>query len=151
MLCVCVYMKSKLLFFTNVYAAAAKSLQLCLTLCDPIDSSPPGYPWDSPDKNTGVGCHFLLQCMKAISEVKSLSCVWLVVTPWTAAYQAPLSMGFSRWEYWIRVPLPSLSQVVLLVKKKKKKNPPANAGDARDTGWIPGSGKSPGGGHGNPL
>ena len=51
-------------------AAAAKSLRLCLTLCDPIDSSPPGspIPWDSPGKNTGVGCHFLLQCMKVKSE-----------------------------------------------------------------------------------
>jgi len=51
-------------------AAAAKSLQSCLTLWDPIDGSPPGspYPWDSPGKNTGVGCHFLLQCMKVKSE-----------------------------------------------------------------------------------
>ena len=51
-------------------AAAAKSLQSCPTLCDPIDGSPsasPG-PWDSPGKNTGVGCHFLLQCMKVKSE-----------------------------------------------------------------------------------
>ena len=50
--------------------AAAKSLQSCLTLCDPIDGSPPGSPcpWDSPGKNTGVGCHFLLQCMKVKSE-----------------------------------------------------------------------------------
>ena len=51
-------------------AAAAKSLQLCPTLCDPIDGSPPGSPgpWDSPGKNTGMGCHFLLQCMKVKSE-----------------------------------------------------------------------------------
>ena len=50
-------------------AAAAKSLQSCPTLCDPIDSSPPGSrPWDSPGKNTGVGCHFLLQCMKVKRE-----------------------------------------------------------------------------------
>ena len=53
-------------------AAAAKSLQSCLTLCDPIDGSPPGpptpRPWDSPGKNTGVGCHCLLQCMKVKSE-----------------------------------------------------------------------------------
>ena len=51
-------------------AAAAKSLQLCPTLCDPIDNSPPGSPcpWDSPGKNTGVGCHFLLQCVKVKSE-----------------------------------------------------------------------------------
>ena len=60
-------------------------------------------PWDSPDKNTGVGCHFLLQCVK----VKSLSRVRLFVTPWTAAHQAPLSVGFSRQEYWSGVPLPS--------------------------------------------
>ena len=60
-------------------------------------------PWDSPGKNTGVGCHFLLQCMK----VKSLSRVRLFMTPWTAAYQAPPSMGFSRQEYWSGVPLPS--------------------------------------------
>ena len=52
------------------FTAAAKSLQLCLALCDPIDGSPPGstHPWDSPGKNTGVGCHFLLQCMKMKSE-----------------------------------------------------------------------------------
>ena len=51
------------------FTAAAKSLQLCRTLSDPIDSSPPSSrPWDSPGKNTGVGCHFLLQCMKVKSE-----------------------------------------------------------------------------------
>ena len=50
--------------------AAAKSLQSCLTLCDPIDGSPPRLPlpWDSPGKNTGVSCHFLLQCRKVKSE-----------------------------------------------------------------------------------
>ena len=51
-------------------AATAKSLQLCPTLCDPIDGSPPGspVPGTSPGKNTGVGCHCLLQCMKVKSE-----------------------------------------------------------------------------------
>ena len=88
----------------NHLAAAAKLLQSCLTLCDPIDSSPPGSrPWDSPGKNTGVGCHFLLQCMK----MKLLSRVRLFTTPWTVAYQAPSSMGFPRQEYWSGVPLPS--------------------------------------------
>ena len=53
-------------------------------------------PWVSPGKNTGVGCHFLLQCMK----VKSLSLVRLLANPWTAEDQAPPSMGFSRQEYW---------------------------------------------------
>ena len=52
--------------FPSDAAAAAKSLQSCPTLCDPIDGSP--RPWDSPGKNTGVGCHFLLQCMKVKSE-----------------------------------------------------------------------------------
>ena len=80
-------------------AAAAKSLQLC-----PTDSVRPHrrqptrlpHPWDSPGKNTWVGCHFFLQCMKV--KVKSLSHVWLLATPWSAAYQAPPSMGFSRQE-----------------------------------------------------
>ena len=51
------------------------------------------HPWDSPGNNTGVGCHFLLQCRKV--KVKSFSRVRLFATPWTAAYQAPPSMGFS--------------------------------------------------------
>ena len=55
---------------TGAAAAAAKSLQSCPTLCDPIDRQPTRlpHPWDSPGKNTGVGCHFLLQCMKVKSE-----------------------------------------------------------------------------------
>ena len=96
------------------YAAAAKLLQSCPTLCDPIDGSPPG-------KNTGVGCHFLLQCMKV--KVKSLSPVQLLATPWTAAHQAPLSMGFSRQEYWSGVPLPSpyeLSVITRILKSKSE-------------------------------
>ena len=75
-MCVYIYIfsLSKLNFkhFKIIHAAAtaAKLLQSCLTLCDPIDGSPPGspHPWDSPGKNTGMGCHFLLQCMKMKSE-----------------------------------------------------------------------------------
>ena len=63
-------------------------------------------PWDSTSKNTGVGCHFLLQCMKWKVIVKSLSRVRLLATPWTAVYPAPPSMGFSRQEYWSGLPLP---------------------------------------------
>ena len=82
----------------NIFMRLKKSYP---TLCDPIDGRPPGSrPWDSPGKNTGVGCHFLLQCVK----VKSLSSVRLLATPWTVAYQAPLSMGFPRQEYWSGVP-----------------------------------------------
>ena len=92
-------------------AAAAKSLQSCPTLCDPTDGSPPGS-----------SIHGILQARTlewvAISfsnawkwkvKVKSLSRVRLLATPWTATYQAPQSMGFSRQEYWSGVPLPSLA------------------------------------------
>ena len=61
-------------------AAAAKSLQSCPTLCDPLDGSPPSsfFPLDSPGKNTGVGHHFLLQCMKVESESEvAQSCLTL--------------------------------------------------------------------------
>ena len=88
-------------------AAAAKSLQSCPTLCDPIDGSPPGSPVP------GILQAITLEWV-AISfsiawkwKVKSLSLVQLFATPWTAAYQAPTSMGFSRQEYWNGVPLPS--------------------------------------------
>ena len=64
-------------------------------------------PWDSPGENTGVGCRFLLQCMKVKSESEVVSCVRLFVTPWTAAHQAPQSMGFPRQEHWSGAPLPS--------------------------------------------
>ena len=63
--------------------------------------------WDSPGKNTGVGCHVLLQCMKVKSESEvTQSC--LAVTPWTAAHQPPPSMRFSRQEYWSGVPFTSV-------------------------------------------
>ena len=62
------------------------------------------HPWDSPGKNTGVGCHFLLQCMQVKSESEVAQSCPTLVTPWTAAYQAPPSMGFSRQEYWRGVP-----------------------------------------------
>ena len=64
-------------------------------------------PWDSPGKNTGVGCHFLFQCMKVKRESEVAQACLTLATPWTAAYQAYPSMGFSRQEYWSGVPLPS--------------------------------------------
>ena len=90
-------------------AAAAKSLQLCLTLCDPIDSSPPGSPVPGilqARTLEWVAISFS-NAWKWKVKVKLLSHVWLLATPWTAAYQAPPSMGFSRQEYWSGVPLPS--------------------------------------------
>ena len=151
--------------------------QLCPVLCNSMDSNPPGSflcLWNSPSKNTGVGCHALLQgitptqgwspgflhCRRVLNhakllqlfptlcdpidgsppgspipgilqartlewvvisfsnawkwkvKVKSLSHVRLLATPWAAAYQAPLSMWFSRQEYWSGVPLPSPPVVV---------------------------------------
>ena len=76
--------------------------------------------WDSPGKNTGVGCHFLLQCMKVKSEGEVTSRVQLFATPWTAAYQAPLSVGVSRQEYWSRLPLPSLGKSLILINTMAK-------------------------------
>ena len=91
-------------------AAAAKSLQLCPTLCDPIDGSPPGSPVPGilqARTLEWVAISFS-NAWKWKVKVKSLSCVRLLATPQTAAYQAPLSMGFSRLEYWSGVPSPSL-------------------------------------------
>ena len=64
-------------------------------------------PWDSPGKNTGVGCHFLLQWIKMKNKVKSLSRVLLLATPWTAAHQASPSLGFSGQEHWSGLQFPS--------------------------------------------
>ena len=77
-------------------------------------------PWDSPSKNAGVGCHFLLQCMKVKSESEVAQLCLTLSDPWTATYQAPLSMGFSRQEYWSGVPLPSLIQELLAFKSEMK-------------------------------
>ena len=93
----------------NAGAAAAKSLQLCLTLCDPIDGSPPGcaIPGILQARTLEWVAISFSNAWKWKVKVNSLSCVWLFATPWTAAYQAPPSMGFSRQEYWSGVPLPS--------------------------------------------
>ena len=91
------------------WLSAAKSLQLCLTLCDPIDSSPPGTPVPGILQARimeWVAISFS-NAWKWKMKVKSLSHVRLLVTSWTAAYQAPPSMGFSRQEYWSGVLLPS--------------------------------------------
>jgi len=105
------YMNDKyILIHVYIYAAAAaKPLQSCLTLCDPIDGSPPGSPI------LGILQARTLEWV-AISfsnawkwkvKVKSLSHVRFFVTPQTAAYQASPSLGFSRQEYWSGLPLPS--------------------------------------------
>ena len=79
-------------------AAAAKSLQSCPTLCDPIDSSLPGsaVPGILQARTLEWAAISFSIAWKWKVKVKSLSCVQLVATPWTVAYQAPPSMGFSR-------------------------------------------------------
>ena len=90
-------------------AAAAKSHQSCPTLCDPIDSSPPGsaVPGILQVRTLEWVAISFSNAWKWKVKVKSLSCVRLLATPWTAAYQASPSMGFSRREYWSGVPSPS--------------------------------------------
>ena len=90
-------------------AAAARSLQSCPTLCDPIDSSPPGsaVPGILQARTLEwVAISFSI-VWKWKVKVKSLSHDRLVATPRTVAHQAPPSMGFSRQEYWSGLPLPS--------------------------------------------
>ena len=90
--------------------AAAESLQSCPTLCDPIGGSPPGsvVPGILQARTLEWVAISFSNAWKWKVKVKSLSRVWLSVIPWTAAYQAPLSMEFSRQEYWSGVPLPLL-------------------------------------------
>ena len=90
-------------------AAGAKMLQSCPTLCDPIDGSPPGSPVPGilQARTLEWVAMSFSNAWKWTVKVKLLSHVRLLATPWTAAYQAPPSMGFSRQEYWSGVPLPS--------------------------------------------
>ena len=99
-------------FVLKVYLSitTTKSLQSCPTLCDPIDSSLPGSPVPGILQARTLECVDISfsNAWKWKVKVKSLSGVRPSVTPWTAAYQGPPSMGFSRQEYWSGVPLPSL-------------------------------------------
>ena len=110
--CLKVFLK----YDSELLAAAAKSLQSCPTLCDPMDSSPPGSPVPGilqARTLEWVAISFS-NASKWKVKVKSLSCVQLLATSWTAAYQAPLSMGFSRQEYWSGVPLPSPDNAITI-------------------------------------
>ena len=99
------------IFLKNHFATTTKSLQSCPTLCDPIDSSPPGSPVPGILQTRTlewVAISFS-SAWKWKVKVKSLSHVQPSATPWTAAFQVAPSMGFSRQEYWSGVPLPSPS------------------------------------------
>ena len=97
------------LFFKLVAAAAAKSLQSCPTLCDPIGGSPPGSPVPGilqARTLEWVAISFS-NAWKWKGKLKLLSHTWLLVTPWAAAHQAPPSLGFFRLEHWSGSPFPS--------------------------------------------
>ena len=107
-----------------IYAAAAKLLQSCLTLCDPIGSSPPGSPIPGFIQARTLEW-FAISSSNAWKwkvKGKSLSRVLLLAIPWTAAYQAPPSMEFSRQEYWSGLPLPSPCTYGYLIFDKGGKN-----------------------------
>ena len=93
----------------KVCPAAAKSHQSCPILCDSIDGSPPGsaIPGILQARTLEWVPISFSNAWKWKVKVKLLSHVWLIATPWTAAYQAPLPMGFSRQENWSGLPLPS--------------------------------------------
>ena len=105
---------SNLTWLHAATAAAAKSLQSFPTLCDPIDGSPPGSPIPGilqARTLEWVAISFS-NASKQKVKVKSLSRDGLLATPWTGAYQAPPSMGFSRQEYWTGVPSPSTPMIL---------------------------------------
>ena len=109
----------KAMVFPVAAAAAAKSIQSCPTLCDPIDGSPRGSPIPGILQTRTlewVAISFS-NAGKWKVKVKSLSRVRLLAIPWTAAHQAPPSMGFSRQEYWSGVPLPSPMVFPVVINK----------------------------------
>ena len=117
-------------YVSDLAAAAAKWLQSCLTLCDPRDSSSPGSPvpgvlqartleWLAISFSNAWKWRVKMKSLR-LSTWKLHSRVRLLVTPWTAVYQAPPSMGFSRQEYWSGVPLPSPYLTLQMVKKGEK-------------------------------
>ena len=106
------------IYFPCIGAAAAKLRQSCPTLCNSIEGSPPGSSLSLRFSRQGHwrGLPFpspMHESEKWKVKVKSISCVRLLATPWTVAYQAPPSKGFPRHEYWIGVPLPSPSYALL--------------------------------------
>ena len=105
----------KHIYFVNKTAAAAKPLQSCPTLCDPHRWQPTRLlcPWDSPGRILEWVAISFSNAWKWKVKVKSLSRIQLLATTWTAAYQAPTSMGFSRQEYWLLLLLSRFSHVRL--------------------------------------
>ena len=117
--------------YATTAVTAAKLFQSCPTLCDPIDCSPPGSPVPGilQARTLEWVATSFSNAWKWKAKVTSFSRVRLFVTPWTAAYQAPPSMGFSRQGHWSEVPLPFLYATTLACKSGKKDQL------SWDTGW----------------
>ena len=117
-------------------------------------------PWDSPGKNTGVGCHFLLQCMKVKSESEVTQSCLTLCDPKDCSLPGSSIHGIfqARVLEWGAIAFSVTNRLgdSKLGKHAQQegpvvKNPSANPGNIRDAGLTPGSGRSPGGGHGHPL
>ena len=120
-ICKCLILSSNQCYEAQIHqilSAATKSLQSCPTVCYPIDGSPPGSPVPGilQARTLEWVAIYFSNAWKWKVKVKSLSHAWVLATPWTAAYQAPPSMRFSRQEYWSGLPLPSLLFSLLLAK-----------------------------------
>ena len=118
-LCKRIYIHIYMYIYTdikNIYAAAT-SLQLCLTLCDPMACSLPGVsiPGILQSRTLEWVTISFSNAWKWNVKVKSLSRVWLLATPWTAAHQVSPSMGFSGQQYWSGVPLPSSENIYVCI------------------------------------
>ena len=152
--------RTKILYTHTHTHTHAKSLQSCLTLCDPIDGSPPRLlsPWDSPGKNTGVGCHFLLQCMKGKSESDVAQSSPTLSDPMDCSppgscihgiFQAKV-LEWGAIAYSAHTHIHTYKNVYMgFLNGIRGKEPVCQC--ETDTGLIPGSGRLPGGGHSKPL
>ena len=115
----CLCIESVTNVFAAAAAAAAKLLQSCPTPCDPMDWSPPGSPVPGILQARTLEWIAISFSNTWKGKVKVKLC-WLLTTPWTAAHQTPLSMGFSRQEYWSGLLLPSpltILGIIILLKK----------------------------------
>ena len=95
----------RLLYLLLLLLSRFSRVQLCVTPETAATRLP--RPWDSPGKNTGVGCHFLPQCMKVKSESEVTQSCLTLCNPMDGSHQAPPSLRFSRQEHWSELPFPS--------------------------------------------
>ena len=129
----------------SLSAAAAKSLQSCPTLCDPIDGSPPGsaIPGILQARTLEWVAISFSNAWKWKVKVKSLSHARLLLTPWTAAYQAPLSMGIAFYKLWITMLYTSKLLYITYTSILQKKNDSKDGNKSREQNQLRGWGQEP--------